>query len=67
MYWSPATAAHEVHGSILGRYLQLGGTGSSLGLPVSDQYAVASGRRSDFQHGAVFCGAAIGTTTVISY
>lgn len=53
VYWSESTGAHEVHGAILGRYLQLGGTGSRLGLPTSDEYTISTGRRSDFQHGAI--------------
>ncbi|WP_330180193.1 polysaccharide deacetylase family protein [Nocardia sp. NBC_01503] len=66
IYWSAATAAHEVHGAILGRYLQLGGTGSTLGLPTGDEYSVDGGRRSDFAHGAILWNASTGALTVLS-
>ncbi|MEV4479206.1 polysaccharide deacetylase family protein [Micromonospora coxensis] len=65
VYWSSATGAHEVHGAILSRYVSLGGTGSRLGLPTTDEYAVTGGRRSDFQHGAIVLDTATGTTRVI--
>lgn len=60
VYWSATTGAHEVHGAILGRYLALGGTASRLGLPVSDEYAVPGGRRSDFRGGWLRWDAATG-------
>jgi uncharacterized protein with LGFP repeats len=65
IYWSSTTGAREVHGPILTRYLSLGGSGSRLGLPVSDEYASGAGRRSDFQHGAILLNGA--TVTVIYY
>ncbi|MBN9098709.1 MULTISPECIES: polysaccharide deacetylase family protein [unclassified Pseudonocardia] len=65
VYWSAATGAHEVHGAILGRYLQLGGTASRLRLPLSDEYTVAGGRRSDFQGGSLSWNAATGAVTVL--
>ncbi len=64
IYWSSATDAHEAHGAILNRYLQLGGTASSLGLPVSDEYDISGGRRSDFQHGRIEWNATTGALTV---
>jgi peptidoglycan/xylan/chitin deacetylase (PgdA/CDA1 family) len=65
IYWSQATGAHEVHGGILARYLQLGGSASRLGLPVSDEYSVSAGRRSDFQHGSILWNATTRVVTVI--
>jgi len=65
VYWSSGNGAHEVHGSILKRYLSLGGTASRLGPPVSDEYTVPAGRRSDFKHGAIVYHSATMTTTVI--
>jgi SpoIID/LytB domain protein len=53
IYWSSGTGAHEVHGAILTRYLELGGPGGRLGLPTSDEYAISGGRRSDFVHGYI--------------
>jgi len=48
-----AGSAFEVHGSIGARYLGLGGTASWLGLPVSDEYEMPGGRRSDFEGGYI--------------
>ena len=53
VYWSPATGAFEVQGSIGVAYQRAGGVSSSLGLPVSGEYDVPGGRRSDFQHGSL--------------
>ncbi|GAC1328303.1 MAG: hypothetical protein NVSMB13_15340 [Mycobacteriales bacterium] len=64
MLWSPATDAHEVHGSILGRYASLGGATSALGLPTTDEYAVPGGRRNDFSRGSIGWVAATGATSV---
>jgi uncharacterized protein with LGFP repeats len=41
--WSPDTGAHEVHGAILGRYLALGGPGSFLGYPTTDETMTPDG------------------------
>jgi peptidoglycan/xylan/chitin deacetylase (PgdA/CDA1 family) len=65
VYWNSRNGAHEAHGVILTRYLALGGTGSRLGPPTSDEYTVAAGRRSDFRHGAIIWNRAAGTITVI--
>jgi uncharacterized protein with LGFP repeats len=65
VYWSSTTGAHEVHGAILARYLSLGGTGSRLGLPVSDEYPITDGARSDFQHGSLIWNRTTGVVTVI--
>ena len=46
-------AAFEVHGCIASRYLEMGGTGSWLGLPVGDESDMAGGRRSDFESGYI--------------
>ncbi|MCM3886954.1 GH25 family lysozyme [Frankia sp. R82] len=60
IYWSAATGAHEVHGKILSTYLGLGGSGSPLGLPTSDEYSVPGGRQSTFEHGKLRWDAATG-------
>jgi uncharacterized protein with LGFP repeats len=67
IYWSSSTSAREVHGAILTRYLSLGGSGSRLGLPVSDEFEVSGGRRSNFQHGAIIYQTSSHTTTVVYY
>ncbi|GAA4423086.1 PQQ-dependent sugar dehydrogenase [Actinokineospora soli] len=50
MYWSPATGAREVHGSILLRYLAAGGH-LGYGLPISDELVLGTGRQSLFEGG----------------
>ena len=53
LYWSPATGAQLVHGAIKGRWLQLGGPGSWLGYPVTDETAAAGGGfYNDFRNDA---------------
>jgi LGFP repeat len=37
VYWSERTGAHEVHGEIAARWHALGGVGSLLGLPATDE------------------------------
>ena len=49
IYWSPATGAHEVQGSILARYLAVGGP-ARWGFPTTDESAAPDGRYSDFEH-----------------
>jgi len=53
-----------VHGAILGRYARLGYEHSRLGYPVTDEYAVTGGRRSDFAGGTIVYRYATGATTV---
>ena len=48
-----AGQAFEVHGCMFKLYKSLGGTGSWLGFPVSDEYDVPGGRRSDFEGGYI--------------
>ncbi|MFI1169241.1 polysaccharide deacetylase family protein [Streptomyces sp. NPDC020801] len=67
VYWSSGTGAHEVHGAILTKYLSLGGSGSRLGLPVSDEFGISAGRRSNFQHGAIEWHSATHTVVVYYY
>ena len=43
IYWSPGTGAHEVHGAIRGRYLELGGPAGLLGFPVTDETGAPDG------------------------
>ncbi len=64
VYWSPATGAHEVHGRIRDKYKEVGWEAGTLGYPVSDEYAVAEGRKSDFQHGSIIWNAQTDVTRV---
>ena len=65
IYWTPQTGAHEVRGAIRDKYAQLGWEAGSLGYPISDEYSVTGGKRSDFQHGSITWDSASNTTTVI--
>ena len=53
IYWTPETAAHEVHGLIREHWKSLGWELSWLGYPVSDEQASGSGRVSRFQYGRI--------------
>lgn len=66
IYWTPNTGAFEVHGRIREVWGELGWENGALGYPVSDEYSVAGGRRSDFQNGAIVWTAATGETRVVS-
>ena len=60
IYWTPTTAAHEVHGLIRQRWAETGWELGRLGYPVSDEYAVPGGRRTDFERGSLTWSAATG-------
>ncbi len=64
IYWSPSTGAHEVHGTILDKYKEVGWEAGALGYPTSDEYSVSGGRRSDFEHGFITWDAQTNTATV---
>ncbi len=53
IYWTPSTGAHEVLGRIRDKYKDLGWEAGVLGYPVSGEYAVDGGRKSDFEHGSI--------------
>ncbi|WP_459643634.1 LGFP repeat-containing protein [Kineococcus sp. NUM-3379] len=53
LHWSPATGAHLVRGAIRDAWGATGWEAGPLGFPVSDEYDVPGGKRSDFQHGRV--------------
>ena len=53
MHWTPRTGAHEVHGLIRDRWAALGWETSYLGYPTSDEFAVAGGRRVNFERGHI--------------
>lgn len=66
IYWSPATGSSQVYGAILARYLLGGGPAGSLGLPVSDEYGVPGGRRTNFQGGYIVWNYFGGGTSVVT-
>ena len=51
VHWSAGTGAWAVLGGIRTAWLATGGATGRLGLPTSDEYAVAGGTRADFQRG----------------
>lgn len=56
IYWSQATGAHEVHGTIRDCWLRLGAAAGPLGYPRSDEIVAPDqvGRFSKFEHGAIY-------------
>ncbi|WP_324644742.1 polysaccharide deacetylase family protein [Pseudarthrobacter sp. LT1] len=66
IYWSPATGAHEVHGSIRGHYLELGGPAGFLGFPLTDETGTpgAAGRYNNFAGGSIYWSPATGAHEV---
>jgi uncharacterized protein with LGFP repeats len=46
--------AYVVYGAIYDRYLELGGTASALGPPISDEEGAAGGRVGHFQNGDIY-------------
>lgn len=65
IYWSPATGAHDVRGVIRQKWAETGWEAGRLGFPVSGEYDVPGGRRSDFQRGAIVFDAASGVARVL--
>lgn len=57
IYWTRGTGAHEVHGAIRAKYIALGGPGSFLAYPISDETRVGDfdiGRSNAFQGGPIY-------------
>jgi uncharacterized protein with LGFP repeats len=53
IYWTPATAAHEVHGLIRVKWASLNWERGCLGYPITDEIVIAGGRASSFQQGTI--------------
>lgn len=51
--WTPKTGAHAVVGLIRARWLATGREGGSCGYPLTDEFAVPGGRRSNFERGFI--------------
>lgn len=62
VYASKETGAHSVQGAIRAHWAKLGWETSYLGLPVSDEYDVSHGKRSDFEGGYIVWDARTGRT-----
>ena len=56
IYWTPQTAAHEVHGDIRGKWSSLGWERSFLGYPLTDESGTPDGvgRYNHFQGGSIY-------------
>lgn len=65
IYWTPGTGAREVRGSIRQRWAATGWELGSLGYPTSNEYAIAGGRRNDFQRGSIVWDARTGLTNIV--
>ncbi len=65
IYWSPATGARLVIGAIRERWAAQGWENGTLGFPVTDEYRVDGGARSDFSGGSITWDARTGATTVL--
>ncbi|MFC9886126.1 FG-GAP-like repeat-containing protein [Streptomyces pilosus] len=63
IYWSKATGAWPVHNAILSKWESLKSENGSLGFPVSGEYQVTGGARTDFENGYVRWNRTSGTTT----
>jgi Repeat of unknown function (DUF346) len=60
--YAGSTGTFEVHGCLFAEYADaLGGSGGPLGFPISDEYAIAAGRQSDFEHGSLIFDSYLGT------
>jgi hypothetical protein len=66
MYWSRSTAAFEVNGPVLTRYLALGAAGGPLGYPVAGSPCglAGVGCLQDFQGGSIYWSATTGPQLV---
>ncbi|MET9319614.1 FG-GAP-like repeat-containing protein [Streptomyces sp. NPDC003038] len=53
IYWSRANGSWSLHGAIRAKWVALGAEKSVLGYPVSDEYEVAGGPRTDFEKGYI--------------
>ncbi|RME70940.1 MAG: hypothetical protein D6781_05400, partial [Verrucomicrobia bacterium] len=56
IYWHPSTGAHEVHGAIHAKYVELGAEASFLGYPTTDERQTPDrrGRFNHFQAGSIY-------------
>jgi uncharacterized protein with LGFP repeats len=56
IYWTPSTNAHEVHGAIRLKWVELNSERSVLGYPLTDELATSDGvgRFNHFQRGSIY-------------
>ncbi len=60
IYSSASAGANWVHGSILTHYLELGAQSHLLAYPTGDEFVLGSGRKQNFQGGAMYWSSATG-------
>jgi uncharacterized protein with LGFP repeats len=66
IYWTPQTAAHEVHGAIRDLWGKMGFERSQLHYPVTDETGMPGGRVSRFEGGRIEWTQAGGSKSVLS-
>jgi hypothetical protein len=56
IYWSEQTSAYEIHGAILAKWEEVGGEGSYLGYPLTDETTTpdGKGRYNHFEGGSIY-------------
>nr|WP_281372877.1 hypothetical protein [Kineococcus aurantiacus] len=64
VYASADTGAHAVTGAVLDRWRATGWEAGPLGLPTTDETAVAGGSFENFENGSIYVSAATGAHTV---
>lgn len=52
--WSGRHGTFVLYGAIDGQYTEIGGSGSRIGFPTSDEYDWSNGRRQDFEGGYIY-------------
>ncbi len=65
IYWTPRTGAHLTYGAIRVRWASMGFERGRLGYPLTSEYAVGGGRRSDFAGGSILYSYASRRTSVL--
>ncbi|RBY74833.1 hypothetical protein DQ239_18775 [Blastococcus sp. TF02-09] len=64
VYWTPATGAREIYGSIRDRWAAMGWETGALGYPTTGEFPIPGGRAQDFQYGSIRWFPGSGTTVV---
>ncbi|MCW2803190.1 MAG: hypothetical protein QOF52_1296 [Propionibacteriaceae bacterium] len=64
LYWTKQLGTREVNGEIYKKYQRLGAEKSRLGMPTRGDYAVSTGRATDFQGGKITWSSTSNKTTV---
>jgi hypothetical protein len=65
IYWTSQLGAFGVIGRIRDAWAAVGWEAGELGYPISNEYAVTGGRKSDFQHGSITWTSATDTTAIL--